>query len=284
MTKYMTSLLTLTVLTLPSVRQTPAAAADELFADKNLQTAVRAQVFAKRNTDEPLTAEDVRNISTVTGKGMRIENLKGLEACTSLAALDLEDNLIADLTPLGGLKNLQTLTLAKNKINDLRPLAELTKLQYLQLEHNQLADISPLSKLVNLNSLYLSDNQIEDTSPLSDLKKLWSLYLGGNKIHDIKPLAKLPRLQMLQLERNQIEDVSPLRGMTDLNFLVLTDNRIADLGTLVEMAEKDHQGEMRFAPFWRLFLSGNPLSEEAKTKQISQLKEWGARITLEDKN
>jgi hypothetical protein len=47
------------------------------------------------------------------------------------------------------------------------------------------------------------------------------------------------------------------------------------------MARKDSEGEKRFAPFWRIYLRSNPLSDEAKTAQVEQLKEFGCRITLE---
>jgi hypothetical protein len=50
---------------------------------------------------------------------------------------------------------------------------------------------------------------------------------------------------------------------------------------LVEMAEKDVSGEQRFAPFWNLFLGGNPLSDEAKETQVNRLRELGAKVSLE---
>ena len=50
-----------------------------------------------------------------------------------------------------------------------------------------------------------------------------------------------------------------------------------------KMAEKDASGKKRFSPFWRIYLSGNPLSENSKTAQIEQLKKHGARITVKAK-
>jgi internalin A len=261
----------------------PYAGADDLFPDKSLESAVRRQVFAKRDSDEPLTEEDVRNISTVDGKRKGIRNLKGLEACMSLAALDLEENEVSDLSPISELKRLQTITLKKNKIEDLKPLAGLSSLQYLQLEDNAVTDVTPLEKLEALNSLYLSNNKIEDVKPLTGLKKLWSLYLDNNQVTDIEPLAKLTRLDSLHLAGNKISDITPLANLTDLKFLDLQNNQIADLSTLVAMAKKDREGDNRFALFWRLYLSGNPFSNDAKTKQMEQLKELGGRVDFEEK-
>jgi hypothetical protein len=266
------------------------AAADDLFPDKNLEAAVRKYVFEKRDKTDPLTAEDVRDISTIESKGKKddqekkIRDLSGLDKCVSLALLDLENHEISDVTPLKDLKRLQSLNLAKNKIKDITPLATVSALQYLQLEDNEISSIEPVAKLEKLNSLYLSRNKIEDISHVVGLKKLWSLYLGGNQIADVKPLSDLKWLSSLDLKNNKLTDISPLAGLTELKYLFLEGNQVADLKTLVEMAQKDAAGDTRFAPFWRIYLAGNPLSDEAKTAQVEELKKLGGRITLEEKS
>lgn len=258
----------------------PQPAPASIFPDKNLEAVVRQYVFEKRNNDQPLTEKDVENISTITGKNKGVKDLTGLEKCRSLALLDLEGNEIENLAPIKDLKNIQSLTLAKNKIKDIAPVAELTRLQYLQLEDNQVADLAPLAKLENLRSLYLSRNQITNIEPLKGLTKLWSLYLDGNQLTDIKPLAELKNLSSLGLKNNQIADLSALAGMTELRYLFLEGNQITDLSVLVEMAKKDAGGEQRFAPFWRVYLTGNPLSDAARNTQLPELKNH-ARVTFE---
>jgi hypothetical protein len=47
------------------------------------------------------------------------------------------------------------------------------------------------------------------------------------------------------------------------------------------MAKKDADGPRRFAPYLRLYVAGNPLSADAKAKQLKALKDAGVRI--EDK-
>jgi Leucine-rich repeat (LRR) protein len=257
------------------------AMGQELFPDKNLEEAVRPYVFAKRNNKEPLTADDVKTISTIVAKGKKITNLKGLEACTALALLDLENNEVADVTPIKDLKLIQSLDLSRNKIANIGPLAELTALQYLQLANNQIADIAPLAKFERLTALYLSNNQVADLKTVGELKKLVSLYLDGNKISDLTPLAGLTRLSTLDLRGCGVADLSPLKGLNQWQFLLLDNNQITDLGVLVEMATADAAGEMRFAPFWRIYLAGNPLSDAAKTQQVAKLKELGGRVFLE---
>jgi len=248
------------------------AAAEGIFPDKNLEAVVRKYVFEKRNNQEPIVEDDVVNISTIVGKGKGIKDLTGLEKCRSLALLDLETNEIAKIDAIKDLKNIQSLNLAKNKISDIKPIAGLVKLQYVQLADNQIADLTPLAKLENLRSLYLSNNQVKDVKPLAGLGKVWSLYLDGNQIQDIKPLANLKKLDSLDLRGNAVADIAPLKELTEWKYLFLDKNKLTDLKVLIDMGKADKAGSQRFAPFWNVFLSGNPLSEEAKKSQLAELK------------
>jgi Leucine-rich repeat (LRR) protein len=274
------SLLSLSTIVLSTFAS--GAQADDLFPDKQLEAVVRKYVFEKRDNNEPLNEKDVENISTIEGKRAGIKSLQGLEKCFSLALLDLEGNEVEDISQLKELTNLQSLNLAHNKIADIGPLSELTGLQYLHLAHNQVTDLKPLAKMTNMRSLYLSNNQIKDLSPLEPLNKIWSLYLDGNQLTDISVLSQLKDLSSLDLRGNGISDIGPLGGLTELRYLFLQQNKISDLSVLVEMARKDREEKHdRFALFWRIYLADNPLSEEARTKQLEALKATGSRVILE---
>ena len=266
-----------TILLVGSVQFAQAA---DLFPDKNLEAAVRKQVFEKRNNKKPLTEKDVQNISVVFGKNMKIKSLKGLEKCRSLAALDLEGNQITDLSPIKDLKMIQTINLKKNKIKDIKPLAGLTALQYIQLENNQVSDLKPLMKMKNLRSLYLSYNKITDMKPVSGLSKIWSISLAGNKVTNLQPLAKLKWLSTLDLTGNGVTDLKHLAKLTELRYLMLGKNKIKDISVLVAMAQKDSKGSQRFAPFWRIYLNGNPLDKKKSKGQIESLSKLGAKISM----
>lgn len=252
-----------------------------LFPDKNLEAVVRKYVFEKRDNQEPLTEEDVENISTVEGKGQGIRDLRGMEKCHSLALLDIEDNDVADIDPIMDLTNLQSVNLAKNRIGDLTALSKLTGLQYLHLANNRVTDLDPLSAMENMRSLYLSNNRIKNVTPLAKLTKLWSLYLDDNRVTDLSPLSGLRWLSSLDLAGNGINDIKPLSGLTEFKYLFLDDNQLGDISLLVEMAKKDAEGDQRFSPFWNVYLHGNPLTDEAKTQQVDQLKELHGRIFVD---
>ena len=124
----------------------PAPKPQPIFTDAALQEAVRREVFEKRYNDEPITKEDVANISRVVGKGKGIKSLEGLQHCTALMLIDLEDNEISDLQPIAELKRLQSVTLAGNQIKNIKPLENLTAMQLLDLSGNQVEDLSALKK------------------------------------------------------------------------------------------------------------------------------------------
>ncbi len=257
---------------------TPALAED-LFPDKGLEAAVRAQVFAKRYNEEPLTQDDVKRISEVRGKGKSIKSLEGLQHCVEVQLIDLEDNEIADLTPIADLKLLLSINLAGNQVESIEALKDLERVQYLELSSNKVKDIAPLSKLTNMRSLYLSGNEIADLAPLKKLTKVWTLYIAGNPVQDFAPIGDLKWLSSFDASECKIEKLDFLNPLTELKTVMLENNEIKDLSPLVEMAKGD--SERRFAPFWRLYLKGNPLDGEGIDAQLSALKELGARIQTE---
>ena len=257
-----------------------SAAAQSIFPDKDLEDAVRTQVFEKRYNDEPLTAKDVENISRVSARGKRITNLSGLEKCVSLQELDLGDNAVADLTPIKELKLLQSLILFENKITDIGPLTGLANLQHIELQENRVTDVTPLKELKRLRSLYLGDNRITDIAPLSGLDKLWSLDLHGNEVTDLGPIKGLTRLSTLDLRYNKVADLAPLGEYVELKHLLLDGNQIKDLKPVVGMCQRDYDGPRNFAPFLNLHLSYNPLGEAAKG-QLETLAKMGVRIKNE---
>src|SRR5437667_2443482 len=118
----MTRSLAVYVLCCASVTVVSAAEAP-LFPDPDLEAAVRAQVYGKRDNKEPLTVDDVKSLSGISAKGKPIKDLSGLERCAALAQLEISNAEVTDLSALRGLTNIQLLTLNNNRIKDVSPLA-----------------------------------------------------------------------------------------------------------------------------------------------------------------
>ncbi len=132
-----------------------------------------------------------------------------------------------------------------------------------------------------MQALYLTNNKIGNIEPIAKMTKLASLYLGHNQIADLKPLAGTKRISTLDLSHNKISDLGPIRELNNLHITQLQNNEIKELTPLVEMAKKDAEGEKRFAPYWELYLGGNPLTDAGK-KQIDELKSLGVRVKMDE--
>lgn len=248
------------------------------FADPNLETAVRAMLFDKKDPATPLTDEDLRKVFILEAKAKGIKDLSGLDKCTNLQLINLAGNEIVDVTPLKALANLQSLDLSKNKIADAAPLAALAGMQYLDLSGNQLAALPPLDAMSKLSALYLAENKLTDLAPLAKLTRLSSLDLAKNQIANLAPLAEIKRLSLLKLSDNPLENLAGIGAFTQLSMLFLERNKITDLQPLVDAAKADAEGEKRFTPYLRLYLADNPLSDKAKNEQLAALKGYGIRL------
>ena len=262
--------------------RTELAQAQDLFPDKALEAAVRKEVFEKRYNSDPLTAEDVKNISQVVGKGKGIKSLEGLQHCKVIMKLDLENNEIVDLTPIKDLNLLQSIDLASNKIESIEPLAGLVKSQYLQLSKNAIVDLEPLRKMSNLRSLYASENKIKSIEPLSALRKMWTLHIAGNPVEDLAPMGQLTGLDSINLTNCGAKNLDFVRSLRP-NLLMLSGNPIADFSPLVEAAEADGKTDRRFAPFLRLYLDESALKESSHQGALERLRAIGVRINPENK-
>lgn len=268
----------------PAADPAKPAATNEIvsiFPDKALEKAVRRQVFAKRENDEPITATDVADIAIIEGRELGIKDLTGLEHCRKVALINFTGNQITDLTPLAGLRRLQSLDLSKNQIKSIAPLATNTALQYLDVSFNELKKAGPVASLTNLATLLVSHNDLTDISPAFGLPRLHSLHFDGNRVAKLKGIAGLRRLDLLSASGNRISDLEPLEGLTNLRLLILEDNRLRDLQPLVAMAEKDAAGERRFAPFLRLYVNGNRLEGKKAQSQLEQLRSLGVKVNYD---
>ena len=135
--------------------------------DRNLASAVRKALGLGSNAS--ITKQNMQKLSRLIANGQQIRNLTGLEHAIQLEVLNLESNLIQDVSPLAGLTQIKWLYLRRNQIQNVSPLMGLTRLSTLQLAQNNIRDVSPLAKLVNLRTLRLRGNPITDTSPLAGL-------------------------------------------------------------------------------------------------------------------
>ena len=92
----------------------PASVRVVTFPDRNLETAVRE---ALNKPWGPIRASELASLGSIGGRSRGIENLSGLQYCTSLVVLDLMHNQISDISPLANLTNLKFLYLGNNPLS-----------------------------------------------------------------------------------------------------------------------------------------------------------------------
>ncbi len=275
-------LLGLTTGSLLLAQSTPASAQtlESVIPDAALRGVIHQSLSQKLPEKKEFEQADLKRLFFLTANGAKIASLQGLEQCTNLAALELNQNQITDLTPLTALVNLQTLSLADNQVVDLAPLGTLVRLQYLDAHGNQVASLAPLQTLTALRTLDVSGNQLASLAGIEPMARLQSLYFDGNQITDLAPLANLKWLASLGARQNRLTSAAGISALTELRFTFLEGNPLTDLQPLVDMAEQDAAGPQRFAPYWKLSVSKAGLTPDALTTQVERLKAAGVRLTL----
>ncbi len=88
--------------------------------DNNLQEVIR-DILDKPTGD--ITQNDMKMILTIKAPSTNITSLEGLQDCTNLSCLVLNNNNISDLSPLANLNKLSVLNISGNSIIDYAPIA-----------------------------------------------------------------------------------------------------------------------------------------------------------------
>ncbi|MBC1436611.1 leucine-rich repeat protein, partial [Listeria rocourtiae] len=105
-------------------------------------------------------------------RGIRIQNLTGIEHLPALETLYLEGD--------------QT-----GKISSLQGIETLKQLRVLSLKNESITSIDLLRQLPQLEEVNLVGNEIEDVAPLANLKSLTILNISGNRVTDLRTLREL---------------------------------------------------------------------------------------------
>ena len=152
--------------------------------DANLKAALNKAINSNRADDQPITQLELESL---TGKlnlsSKRISNLDGIQYCTSITQLILNENSITDLSPISNLTNLTYLYFGGNNVTDLSPLKKLINIDNLDISRNSnLSDISVLSNLTKLRILWANQCSISDISPLNSLTNLTEVHLDNQNI------------------------------------------------------------------------------------------------------
>ena len=180
---------------------------------------------ALKGTDEELETaiEDLSELTQLTWLSLeqnKIKNaqLEPISALTRLETLDIDDNLITDLSPISGLTLIETLDIDDNPLIDLSPLSSFQNLRDLDVNplHNGLSSLPPLRDIREIK--VISD----DLGPLARLTNIrqiripsFSRLYSPSRVRDLTPIANLPNLTSFTEDSfsNNVRDFRPLALM-----------------------------------------------------------------------
>lgn len=184
--------------------------------------------FDKVSLNEPIKPYEIN----MSDKGLT--NIVNSEDLNKVTILDISNNKIKDIEPLGNSLYLVSLKIQGNNISDIHPVGNMTELSYLDGSDNHIQEVEALSELKKLTTLKLGNNEIYDIEILSKLVNMKTLHLNNNYIDDITVLSELKKLKYLDLSNNEIDDYTPLYELKELDVLILKNTSISkkELGAL----------------------------------------------------
>jgi Leucine-rich repeat (LRR) protein len=155
-----------------------------------------------------------------------------------IRGLDIESNMMADITPLAGLSTLTSFSCVNwktdpGKMKNLTPLEGLP-LENLNIRNYPVSDISMLRKMP-LKSICLAKSNVRDISALKGME-LERVDLSGTKVFDFSVLAGMP-IRHLALNDTQLKNISFVKGMP-LVRLEIRNTRVYDFSLLKKMELK----------------------------------------------
>jgi hypothetical protein len=196
---------------------------------------------------KPRSLKDTPDFKFMVSRG--IKSIKGLEYAVNLEQIKLNENEIADISPLRNLKKLKYIELQRNRIVDVSPLAGLTELRYLKLYNNLIEDVTPLAGLTKLKGLDLHYNVTVTKEEGKEVKSK-GITEVSEAIKDMK------ELEFLDLSANRITNVKGLENLTHIKDLDLSGNNITDYRGLGEYLAERYIKVANEEPGWSLNFSG----------------------------
>jgi internalin A len=212
-----------------------------------------------------LSREDILSVTDLKLNGLELTDVSDLAQFDNLEKLELNDNLLTDLSPLSGLTRLRELRAGndpflpeeqkaarkgKNVIKDFSFLKDLKSLTHIGFTDTDLTGIGFVEMLPNLEHLWAYSNPLDDISPMGACKKLRKAYFYDCPVTDISVCGSMPQLEGIAINCTQVSDLSPLRECLGLTYLDAHDARISDVSPISDLVQMNY-----------LTLEGNRLAD-----------------------
>ncbi|MBQ2916053.1 MAG: leucine-rich repeat domain-containing protein [Clostridia bacterium] len=176
----------------------------------------------------------LKQLSDLTLSGCNIDDatIKRFGTLVWLSTLNIDNNIITDISFMKNMSILKSFSAANNMIKDISVLSTFTNLKELNLSNNLITEIDSLSALTSLKKLDISYNLVSSLSPMSALTSITELNISGNTIKELDPIARLTKIQILILSDNPITTLSALSNFTSLEELRIDGSLIVSLSEI----------------------------------------------------
>ena len=202
---------------------------------KSMENAVRT-ALNKKNSDEPITFDELKNIRMIFIVGMdaytEYSKYQYIEWQDEFVKLDenkmdvcfypeVSEGDINDLSLIKYMPNLKKLFIGHQLFKDISPIKDIP-LERLSIVDCPVSDLSVINTLDNLHSLVIADCPVVDLSGISDLKRLDYLSLNILNLKTLKGIPK-SRCDYLRIDGVNVDDMSydEIGKINNLRYLEL---------------------------------------------------------------
>ncbi|MFP6582536.1 MAG: leucine-rich repeat domain-containing protein [Candidatus Hydrogenedentota bacterium] len=165
----------------PAIPPIKVLRVSSLIRDLNLELAIREAINKPTGL---LREEDFADLRTLSAYNQPIRTLEGIQHCVALEELNLNNTDLRDIELLSHLPQLRMVYLEDNWIADLSPLALCSRITHLSLSRTPTTDISWITQLTELQELHADYTGIDDVTPLYGMIDLYYASLSGNPLSE----------------------------------------------------------------------------------------------------
>lgn len=194
---------------------------------------------------------NVSELEAITGildlGNSNIESIDGLQSCTGITDLYINDNKIENMDAIASLDNLTKLVADKNKLKTIVFLPK--NLIFLNVAQNNIINLHGVRCAEEIKYLFASNNFISDISFMENTTDLEYVDLSVNRIEDISSISNCTNIIHLDLSTNSISDVNALSGLHNLCDLYISLNNISDITPLPDVWYRNLHARSNYFPY-----------------------------------
>lgn len=175
----------------------------------------------------------VEEVTAIRCPNGAIENLSGIAKYKNLEELDLENNLITDISEVRNLRKLKKLFISGNPVSSHAVFKALSGMEAISLSPRDIEDIRTVTsnssrtlEHFSIEGLDVTDEVISELAKLLNLSHLELALTGMDALPDLSSLDSLSWLSII--DETSLVDVSQIAWLADLEILSLYNTSVTN--------------------------------------------------------